>query len=240
MYVHKLTTTTPTYATTTLTTTTNSSTATSTKLLLLLLLLLTSTTTTTTISSTRVAVVFGLIGVAMTLNSLVTFFQDCFVNVSNKYSTSSLPSQSSIINGQQYQYQSSMNDFTTTASTATADTDIEKYVTVSKILGSAYYLILTALILKACDAIVHALIPVIASTDGDDDDADKNDQGGEAGDSGNIKDGKESSSMSSSTIVYVDDVKIINEKVPSAPSVITMNPIVAEMVNPAGSIYDDL
>ena len=183
---------------------------------------------------------FGLIGVAMTLNSLVTFFQDCFVNVSNKYSTSSLPSQSSIINGQQYQYQSSMNDFTTTASTATADTDIEKYVTVSKILGSAYYLILTALILKACDAIVHSLIPVIASTDGDDDDADKNDQGGEAGDSGNIKDGKESSSMSSSTIVYVDDVKIINEKVPSAPSVITMNPIVAEMVNPAGSIYDDL
>ena len=123
-----------------------------------------------------------------------------------------------------------MNDFTTTASTTTADTDIEKYVTVSKILGSAYYLILTALILKACDAIVHALIPVIA----------KNDQGGEAGDSGNIKDGKESSSMSSSTIVYVDDVKIINEKVPSAPSVITMNPIVAEMVNPAGSIYDDL
>ena len=186
---------------------------------------------------------FGLIGVAMTLNSLVTFFQDCFVNVSNKYSTSSLPSQSSIINGQQYQYQSSMNDFTTSAtSTATADTDIEKYVTVSKILGSAYYLILTALILKGCDAIVHALIPVIASTDGDDDDADKNDQGGEAGDSGNdsrssdyIKDG-----MSSSTIVYVDDVRIINEKAPSAPSVITMNPIVAEMVSPAGSIYDDL
>jgi len=192
--------------------------------------------------------VFGLIGVAMTLNSLVTFFQDCFVNVSNKYSTSSLPSQSSIINGQQYQYQSSMNDFTTSAtSTATADTDIEKYVTVSKILGSAYYLILTALILKGCDAIVHALIPVIASTDGDDDDADKNDQGGEADDSGNdsrssdyIKDGKDSSSMSSSTIVYVDDVKIINEKAPSAPSVITMNPIVAEMVSPAGSIYDDL
>jgi len=141
-----------------------------------------------------------------------------------------------------------MNDFTTSAtSTATADTDIEKYVTVSKILGSAYYLILTALILKAFDAIVHALIPVIASTDGDDDDADKNDQGGEAGDSGNdsrssdyIKDGKDSSSMSSSTIVYVDDVKIINEKAPSAPSVITMNPIVAEMVSPAGSIYDDL
>jgi hypothetical protein len=120
---------------------------------------------------------------------------------------------------------------------------------VSKILGSAYYLILTSLILKACDAIAHALIPVIATTDGGDDADDNDDQGCEGGEKGNdsqssdyIKDGKDSSSssMSSSSIVYVDDVKIINDKVPSAPSVTTMNPIVAEMVSPAGSIYDDL
>ena len=140
-----------------------------------------------------------------------------------------------------------MNDFTTT--TTTADTDIEKYVSVSKTLGSAYYLILTALILKACDTIAHALIPVVGATTSNNNDDENDNDNSEGGDSGNggedgndkrssdfIKDDKDMK-ISTTSIVYVNDVKIYNDK---EPSNITMNPIVAEMVRPVGSIYDDL
>jgi len=154
----------------------------------------------------RTAIISGFFGVAMTLNALATFFQDCFVNVANSYSGSFV---------------------------LTHGTKMQKHINVNKTLGSAFYLILTALILKACDVIIHGLIPIVTITDGNADSNDDNsgngyDDGHGSNRSNIIKDSKD--------VLYASDVEIVcDDKTPS----IIMNPIVAEMVRPAGSFYDD-